>query len=94
MPRRVAAGHAPVLRGCAKNLRDGAWGIIPKSGRRFSEQGRSTKIMLQSRAAFWSARISRGVLPVQRLNAWVKALTSRYPSSQAICEIDRAESAM
>jgi hypothetical protein len=30
-----------------------------------------------------------GVFPVQRLNAWVKALTSWYPNSHAIVVIGR-----
>jgi hypothetical protein len=37
-------------------------------------------------------RASRGVLPVQLLKAWENPPTSRYPSIQAICEIERAGS--
>ena len=34
----------------------------------------------------------RGVMPVQRLNAWVKELTSPYPNSHAISETGRSRS--
>src|SRR5882672_802542 len=35
----------------------------------------------------------RGVIPVQRLNAWLKELTSPYPNSHAISETGRSRSA-
>jgi hypothetical protein len=38
-------------------------------------------------------RNSRGVMPVQRLNAWVKELTSPYPNSHAILETGSSRSA-
>jgi hypothetical protein len=52
----------------------------------------SVRAGLPARAAFFCTRISLGVLPVQRLNACVKALASRYPRSHAIWEIGRSAS--
>src|SRR5262245_22253301 len=41
-------------------------------------------------AALFCGRASLGVLPVQRLNAWVNALTSWKPRSHAISEIAKS----
>ena len=49
-------------------------------------------MLLWGYAAFPEVRACRGVVPVQRLKAWVNALTSRYPRSHAIWETGKSPS--